>query len=133
MPGTERSLPDRHQKHGENHRATGREEQKRVKEMAWDWINKIVFRIASEVHKSKIEEFEKRIMEMERKHHLLLKSMTDNERNINKIEERLYNTDMKLSNTVGIVSSLEKQTIDQMKELYPAIKFIIANNLKEQK
>ena len=80
-----------------------------------------------------IEEFEKRIMEMERKHHLLLKSMTDNERNINKIEERLYNTDMKLSNTVGIVSSLEKQTIDQMKELYPAIKFIIANNLKEQK
>ncbi len=101
--------------------------------MAWDWINKIVFRIASEVHKSKIEEFEKRIMEMERKHHLLLKSMTDNERNINKIEERLYNTDMKLSNTVGIVSSLEKQTIDQMKELYPAIKFIIANNLKEQK
>lgn len=76
--------------------------------MAWDWINKIVFRIASEVHKSKIEEFEKRIMEMERKHDVMMKTIHDNEKRLEKLDDKLYDANTKLASTMGSLNVLFK-------------------------
>ena len=39
--------------------------------MGWEWLNKVVRKVAAEVHKSKIDEFEKRILAMEQKQEVI--------------------------------------------------------------
>lgn len=74
--------------------------------MALEWINKIVEKIAAEVHKSKIEEFEKRILEMEQKHAVILKTMIDMQNAMEKLEDRLYNANMESSKANGALQTL---------------------------
>lgn len=54
------------------------------------WLKKIVKRIAEEVHKSKIEELEKRIIEMEKDHKVIMKTITDNEIKIKELDEKVF-------------------------------------------
>jgi len=76
-----------------------------------DWLNKILLRIASEVHKSRIDELEKRIAEMEKKHGVFNKTISDNERKIEKLEERMYQSDMtrcKFEGALSVVIDIAK-------------------------
>lgn len=73
------------------------------------WYEKIIFKIASEVHKNKIEDFEKRIVEMEKYHEVFKKTIIDNECSIKDHEKRIYNLDM--------LSSSHESTIDILKRL----------------
>jgi uncharacterized coiled-coil protein SlyX len=66
-----------------------------------NWFNKIVLKIASEVHKSKIDELEKRIASIEKKHEVFNKSISDNEKVLEKLENRLYQSDMKIAKFEG--------------------------------
>lgn len=74
--------------------------------MAWDWMNKIVHKIASEAHKSKIEDFEKRIAEMEKNQKLILKSLKDNEESLKKMDDRIYQANMESSKAVGAIQTV---------------------------
>ena len=52
--------------------------------MAFEWLNKIVIKIASEVHKNKIEDFEKRILVIEQEEKVILKTLRSEERRVGK-------------------------------------------------
>jgi len=73
--------------------------------MAWDWIDKIVRKVASEVHKSKIEDFEKRILEIERKQEVILKTLTDNQNKLDKLDDRLYDANLKSATATGAITT----------------------------
>ena len=70
------------------------------------WLNKIILKLASEVHKSRIDELEKRILEIEKKHEVILKSISDNENTIEKLEEKLYKSDLKVAKFEGAITVL---------------------------
>jgi hypothetical protein len=71
-----------------------------------DWLKKLIYRIASEVHRSKIDEFEKRIQDMERKHEVMLKSILDNEKKMEKLEDRQYDANLQASQAIGAINVL---------------------------
>jgi hypothetical protein len=71
-----------------------------------EWLYKIVRKIAAEVHKSKIEDFEKRIAEMEKQHQVLLKSMKDNDIKLSIMDDRLYHANIESSKAVGAIQTV---------------------------
>ena len=74
--------------------------------MKFGWLNKIIKKVAEEVHKSKIDELEKRIVDMEKKHEFFLKTISDNERNISKLHDKMYNADLTIAKFDGALSVL---------------------------
>ncbi len=78
-----------------------------------NWLEKIILKIASEVHKSKIDELEKRIHEMEKKHEVFNKTISDNERKIEKLEEKMYQSDMVRCKFEGALSVLMDKAKDK--------------------
>lgn len=79
--------------------------------MAWGifkWFGK---RVASEVHKSKIEDFEKRIADMEKNQKLIMKSLENNESKIEKLDDRVYKANMESATAVGAIKTLVQSGI----------------------
>jgi hypothetical protein len=74
--------------------------------MNWDWLNKIVRKVAAEVHKTKIDEFEKRIQEMEQKQEVILKTIIDNQNKLDKLDDRLYQANMESAAAVGAIKTI---------------------------
>lgn len=74
--------------------------------MSWDWLKKLIVKIAAEVHKSKIEEFEKRILKMEQEHAVISKTLIDNQNKIEKLEDKLYNANMDSAKAYGTIQTL---------------------------
>ena len=85
----------------------------------WAWLNKIVVKIAAEVHKSKIDDFENRILEMERKQEVILKTIQDNQDQLLKLDDRLYKANVESAKATGAIATL--------------IQLIDIKNLKEEK
>jgi len=67
-------------------------------------LKKIISRIAEEVHRSKIEELENRLLEMEKDHKLYHKTILDNEKRIQNLEEKLWDA---ILNSTKIETALE--------------------------
>ena len=63
-------------------------------------------KIASEVHKSRIETLENRILEMEKDKKVTESKLNDCLSNISKLEERLYNANLDSSKAVGAINAL---------------------------
>ncbi|MFM2334274.1 MAG: hypothetical protein RIS91_277 [Bacteroidota bacterium] len=74
--------------------------------MGWAWLKKIIIKFAAEVHKSKIAEFEKRILEIEKNQTLILKTIQDNQAMIDKIEDRVYKANLESASAVGAIKTL---------------------------
>jgi hypothetical protein len=85
--------------------------------MAFDWLNKIVIKIASEVHKNKIEDFEKRILVIEQEEKVILKTLNDIEAKLDKLDDRIYDNNLKTATALGFVQSLKATAIDNPKFL----------------
>jgi len=82
------------------------------------WINKIVRKIAEEVHKSKIEDFDKRVAELLSEHKVMNKTITDNEQKIQRLEDRVFNaiiSSAKMEATIKTVLLLKDKEIEQLK------------------
>lgn len=80
--------------------------------MALSWLNKIVIKIASEVHKNKIEDFEKRILVIEQEQKVILKTLKDIESKLEKLDNRIYDNNIKTASALGFVQSLISTAID---------------------
>ena len=87
-----------------------------------EWLNKIVKKIAEEVHKSKIEELEKRILEMEKDHKVMKKTIDDSEAKIKQLDDKVFQSTIvsaKMEATIQTVLYLkerqEGQNILQLK------------------
>jgi len=76
--------------------------------MAWQWLNKIIRRIAAEVHKSKIEEFEKRILAVEQMHEVILKTIKDSEAKLDKLDNRIYDAILDSAKVIGTIETLKE-------------------------
>lgn len=74
--------------------------------MGWSWFNKIVTKLAAEVHKNKIEEFEKRLLEIEQKQQVILKSIEDNQKTLNKLDNRIYKANIESASAVGAINAV---------------------------
>jgi len=85
--------------------------------MAFEWLNKIVIKIASEVHKNKIEDFEKRILVIEQEQKVILKTLKDIESKLEKLDDRIYDNNIKTAAALGFVQSLKSTAIDNPKLL----------------
>lgn len=85
--------------------------------MAFEWLNKIVIKIASEVHKNKIEDFEKRILVIEQEQKVILKTLKDIESKLEKLDDRIYDNNLKTATALGFVQSLKSTAIDNPKLL----------------
>ena len=70
-----------------------------------NWLSKIINRIAIEVHKDKLNELEARIIEMEKNQQLILKSISDNEKRIEKIDDRVYNANIESASAIGAIKT----------------------------
>lgn len=83
-----------------------------------EWLKKIVRRVAEEVHKSKIEELDKRVLEMEKEHKVMTKTITDSENKIKELENKLYNSvilSTKMEATISTVLMLKERENGQLK------------------
>ena len=80
--------------------------------MALSWLNKIVIKIVSEVHKNKIEDFEKRILVIEQEQKVILKTLKDIESKLEKLDNRIYDNNIKTASALGFVQSLISTAID---------------------
>lgn len=69
-------------------------------------LNKLIRKVAEEVHKSKIDELEKRIVEMEKDHKVNLKVISDNETRINKLESKLWETSLEAAKIESTVKTI---------------------------
>jgi len=85
--------------------------------MSFEWINKIVIKIASEVHKNKIEDFEKRILVIEQEQKVILKTLKDIESKLDKLDDRVYNNNLKTATALGYLQSFKSTAIDSPKLL----------------
>jgi len=85
--------------------------------MAFEWLNKIVIKIASEVHKNKIEDFEKRILVIEQEQKVILKTLKDIETKLDKLDDRIYDNNLKTANALGFIQSFKSTAIDNPKLL----------------
>ncbi len=74
--------------------------------MAWAWLNGIVKKVAAEVHKTKISEFESRLLEIERKQEVILKCLQDNQNTLDKLDNRLYQANMDSAAAVGAINAM---------------------------
>lgn len=75
--------------------------------MTWGWLNKIVRKVTAEVHKTKIAEFENRILKVEQNQAVILKTIQDNQNKLDKLEERLYQANMKSAAAVGAIDTIK--------------------------
>ncbi|MCF6307901.1 MAG: hypothetical protein L3J09_08090 [Flavobacteriaceae bacterium] len=83
-----------------------------------EWLKKIVRRVAEEVHKSKIEELDKRVLEMEKEHKVMTKTISDSESKIKDLETKLYNSiilSTKMEATINTVLMLKEREIRGLK------------------
>ena len=83
-----------------------------------NWLKKIVSRIAEEVHKSKIEDFDKKVAELVSEYKVMNKTITDNEQKIQKLEERVFKaiiSSSKMEATIKTVLLLKDKEIEQLK------------------
>jgi len=83
-----------------------------------EWLKKIVSKIAEEVHKSKIEDFDKKIAELISDHKVMNKTITDNEQKIQRLEDRVFNaiiSSAKMEATIKTVLLLKDKEIEQLK------------------
>lgn len=82
-----------------------------------EWLKKIMSKVAEEVHKSKIEEFNKKVAELVSEHKVMTKTITDNERKIQLLEERVFNSivsSSKMEATIKTVIMLKDKEIEQL-------------------
>ena len=70
------------------------------------FINKIILKVASEVHKNRIEKLEHRVLEMEKDKKLVDKQINDCLDNLSKLDDRLYNANLDSAKAVGAINSL---------------------------
>jgi len=54
----------------------------------FDWFKKIISKIAAEVHKSKIDDFENKVAELISEHKVMNKTISDNENKIKLLKFR---------------------------------------------
>ncbi len=69
--------------------------------MEFKWLSKIVAKIASEVHKNKIEDFENRILVIEQDQKVIMKTLTDIEAKLDKLDTRIYDNNIKTATFLG--------------------------------
>jgi predicted transcriptional regulator len=74
--------------------------------MAWDWLKTIIGKIAAEVHKTKIGEFENRLLEIERKQEVILKSIQDSQNKLEKLDDRIYQANIESAAAVGAIKTV---------------------------
>jgi len=83
-----------------------------------NWLNKIISKVAEEVHKSKIEEFNNKVTELVSEHKVMTKTITDNERKIQYLEDKVFNaivSSSKMEATIKTVLKLKDQEIELLK------------------
>lgn len=83
-----------------------------------NWLNKIISKVAEEVHKSKIEEFNNKVTELVSEHKVMTKTITDNEIKIQKLEDKVFNaivSSSKMEATIKTVILLKDQEIEHLK------------------
>ena len=74
--------------------------------MVLGYLQQLIRKLASEVHRSKIDEFEKRILEMEKKHDLILKSINDNQNKLDILDSRIYNANLESAKALGALNAI---------------------------
>ncbi len=83
-----------------------------------NWLNKIIGKVAEEVHKSKIEEFSSKVAELVSDHKVMSKTIHDNERKIQQLEEKVFNsivTSSKMEATISTLLVLKDKVPEQSK------------------
>jgi|TARA_B110000091_G_C13390723_1_gene300000 hypothetical protein len=70
------------------------------------FLNKLILKIASEVHKSRIEKLEIRILDMEQDKKVTDSRLNDCSDLLSKLEDRLYNANLDSSKAVGAINAL---------------------------
>lgn len=76
--------------------------------MAWKFLNDLIRKMAAEVHKSKIDEFEKRILAIEQKQEVILRTIDDNKNQLIKLDDRMYKANLDSSKAIGTIETLMK-------------------------
>ena len=83
-----------------------------------EWLKKIVSKVAEEVHKSKIEEFDNKVSDLISEHKVMTKTISDNERKIQLLEDKVFNaivSSSKMEATIQTVLILKDKEIEQLK------------------
>ena len=83
-----------------------------------DWLKKVMSKVAEEVHKSKIKEFDNKVSELISEHKVMTKTISDNERKIQLLEEKVFNaivSSSKMEATIQTVLILKDKEIEQLK------------------
>ncbi|MBE7635123.1 hypothetical protein F7642_12390 [Tenacibaculum finnmarkense genomovar ulcerans] len=83
-----------------------------------NWLNKIISKVAEEVHKSKIEEFNNKVANLVSEHKVMTKTINDNEKKILKLEDKVFNaivSSSKMEATITTVLLLKDKEIEQLK------------------
>lgn len=86
--------------------------------MNLNWLKKLISKIAEEVHKSKIADFDKKVADLISEHKVMNKTITDNEHKIQKLEDRVFDTIItasKMEATIKTVLLLKDKEIEQLK------------------
>ncbi len=83
-----------------------------------NWLNKIISKVAEEVHKSKIEDFDNKVAVLLSEHKVMNKTISDNERKIEILEDRVFKSivsSSKMEATIKTVLLLKDREIEQLK------------------
>ena len=83
-----------------------------------NWLKKIISKVAEEVHKSKIEAFSEKITELVSEHKVMTKTIKDNERKIQELENKVFNaivSSSKMEATITTILHLKEREIEQLK------------------
>ena len=83
-----------------------------------NWLNKIISKISEEVHKSKIEEFNSKVVDLVSDHKVMQKTISENERKIQQLENKVFNAivaSSKMEATIQTVLILKDKEIEQLK------------------
>ena len=86
--------------------------------MKLNWLKKIISKVAEEVHKSKIEAFNEKITELVSEHKVMTKTIKDNERKIQELENKVFNaivSSSKMEVTITTILHLKEREIEQLK------------------
>lgn len=84
--------------------------------MTWGIFNWAGNKIASEVHKSKIEQLENRILEMERKHAVIMKSIEDNCTSLDKMEQKVEKATFESAKASGTIETLKQLVLTKNRQ-----------------
>ena len=104
--------------------------------MAFEWLNKIVIKIASEVHKNKIEDFEKRILVIEQEEKVItLETKYKDNKDIIFLDGKGWNADLHNRRTrvhIKITSQNDGDMKDdrQIQDFYDIFKVLNKLNVK---